>query len=63
MEDAWYFTVVTLTTVGYGVLTPSEGINQIVVTVFIILSVTAGSIAVGTITGVCPAICCCCDCS
>lgn len=49
-EDAWYFTVVTLTTVGYGVLTPSEGINQIVVTVFIILSVTAGSIAVGTIT-------------
>lgn len=50
LQDAWYFSVVSLTTVGYGVLTPTPGINRVVTTVFIICSVTAGSIAVGTIT-------------
>merc|ERR1711865_121256 len=50
LEDAWFFSVVSLTTVGYGVLTPTPGINRVVTTAFIICSVTAGSIAVGTIT-------------
>jgi len=50
LEDAWFFSVVSLTTVGYGVLTPSEGTNHVVTTMFIICSVTAGTIAVGTIT-------------
>lgn len=50
LSDSWYFAVVTLTTVGYGVLTPSTDLNKVVTMIYIALSVTAGSIAVGTLT-------------
>ena len=50
LEDAWFFSVVTLTTVGYGVLTPSTELNRGITLIYVILAVTAGAVAVGTIT-------------
>ncbi len=47
--SSFYFTVVTLTTVGYGDMVPSSDISRLVTSVFIILGVTIMLAAVATI--------------
>lgn len=39
LRDAWYFSVITLSTVGYGVLTPSTDTTRIFVMLYLIFGV------------------------
>ncbi len=39
-EESFYFSVVTLTTVGYGDLTPDTGFQRIVIAIYVLIGVT-----------------------
>lgn len=39
-EESFYFSVVTLTTVGYGDLTPDTGLQRIVIAIYVLIGVT-----------------------
>ena len=39
-EESFYFSVVTLTTVGYGDLTPDTGFQRVVIAIYVLIGVT-----------------------
>jgi len=51
--DAWYFTVVTVNTVGYGVLVPSSDLSRIVVIIFIVFGMAFSVFTMTFFTEIC----------
>ncbi|MFH1711793.1 MAG: potassium channel family protein [Patescibacteria group bacterium] len=47
--DALYFTVSTITTVGFGDITPAEPLSRLVATIYMLMSVPLVLIAVGLV--------------
>ena len=48
-EESFYFSVVTLTTVGYGDLTPDTGFQRVVIAIYVLIGVTIFVTAIGII--------------